>query len=203
MNRSIAHAFIDGAYLRKLAWGAGLPLADPRKLALRVVNRIRSGASASESPDLTALTLARVLYYDARPEEDSRESELLRAYWDSIELLPDTELGFGTLRGRRPVRQKGVDTLLAVHLLVGAFNRLFDSAVVIAGDADFVPVVREVRRYGVRVIVAADDKTVAEDLQRVADRYERIHLSEGELPSLKVGGSYVTALDIGRASAST
>lgn len=118
--------------------------------------------------------LARVIYYDGRPDEEAELSSDLRDYWDAIELLSDTELGFGsTRRGtrRRPPRQKGVDTLIAVDMLVGAFTQLFPVAILIAGDADFVPVVNEVRRRGVMVVVAADEQSVSDDLRRAADRF--------------------------------
>ena len=87
-------------------------------------------------------------------------------------MQPDMHLGFGALRGlKRKARQKGVDAQIAVDMLVGAFSGLFDVAVLIAGDADFVPVVEEVKRRGVMVAVAASASSLAEDLLRVADRH--------------------------------
>ena len=83
----------------------------------------------------------------------------------------------GVVRGgtkRRPPRQKGVDTLVAVDMLVGAFTQLFSVAVLLAGDADFVPVVNEVRRRGVMVVVAGERKSIADDLVRAADRFVEI-----------------------------
>ena len=72
---------------------------------------------------------------------------------------------------KRKARQKGVDTLIAVDMLVGAFSGLFDVAVLVAGDADFIPVVEEVRRRGAMVAVAGVSTSVSGDLRRVADRY--------------------------------
>ena len=67
-----------------------------------------------------------------------------KKYWNSIENLDNTPLGFGMLRGEgNRIRQKAVDSLIAVHILVGAFTRTYSIAVLIAGDADFVPIVRE------------------------------------------------------------
>src|SRR5207253_5397539 len=82
------------------------------------------------------------------------------------ELLPDTHLGFGSLRGgtgKKPPRQKGVDTLIAVDMLVGAFEKLFSVAILAAGDADFVSVVLEVRRRGVMVIVTASATSISDE----------------------------------------
>jgi uncharacterized LabA/DUF88 family protein len=90
-----------------------------------------------------------------------------------VELLADTHLGFGFLRGNRPerLRQKGVDTLLAVDMLVGAVDKLFQIAILVSGDADFIPVVREVSRRGVLIVIAAEVSSVSEDLRRCADRF--------------------------------
>ena len=41
----------------------------------------------------------------------------------------------------------------------------------IAGDADFIPVVEEVKHRGVMVALAASANSLADDLRRVADRY--------------------------------
>jgi uncharacterized LabA/DUF88 family protein len=124
------------------------------------------------------MTLARTTYYDGRPDDDAAISEDLRNYWAAIELLSDTQLGFGSTRGgtnRRPPRQKGVDSLIAVDMLVGAFTNLFSVAVLVAGDADFVPVVNEVKRRGVMVVVAGATSpaavSISDELRRAADRY--------------------------------
>lgn len=172
----LAHGFVDGKYLRKVAEAAAVPFPDPQYLVARIVHsaEIQSWCAPGYASFSTAL--ARTTYYDGRPDDDADISEDLRKYWDAIELLPDTQLGFGSTRGgtrRRRPRQKGVDTLIAVDMLVGAFTNLFSVAVLIAGDADFVPVVNEVKRRGVMVVVAASsiDGSVSDDLRRAADRY--------------------------------
>jgi uncharacterized LabA/DUF88 family protein len=40
----------------------------------------------------------------------------------------------------------------------------------IAGDSDFVPVVDEVRRRGIMVVVAGVQESLAAELERAADR---------------------------------
>lgn len=51
-------------------------------------------------------------------------------------------------------KSKGVDITLSKDMLVHAFQGTFDVAVLVAGDADYVPLVREVKRFGRRVVVA-------------------------------------------------
>jgi uncharacterized LabA/DUF88 family protein len=186
-----AHAFIDGAQLRRMAELDGLDLPDPRTLARQVVTNgeVQEWALASHANDSTVLT--RVTYYDARPDSDEDVSPDLPDYSSAIELLPSTHLGFDLLRGgtdRRPPRQKGVDTIIAVDLLVGAFTGIFSVAVLVSGDADFVPVVVEARRRGVAVVVAADERMVSRELRRAADRFIPIGESAGRFPTLNANG---------------
>jgi uncharacterized LabA/DUF88 family protein len=188
-----AHGFVDGAYLRKLAEKYLVPLANPRVLSSNIVSdpEVRIwGASPLSRGDIC---LTRVIYYDARPDEENEVEQELRDYWEAIELLPDTELGFGSLRGgtrRKPPRQKGVDTLLAVDMLVGAFTGIYTVAILVAGDADFVPVVNEVRRRGAMVVLAANEQDVSRDLKRAADRFVAIGpgLALKDFPPLEVKG---------------
>ena len=56
-------------------------------------------------------------------------------------------------------------------MIVGAFTEVYDLAVLVAGDADFVPVLDEVRRRGASVVVVAHKASLADDLLRAADRF--------------------------------
>lgn len=111
----------------------------------------------------------RTSFYDADPS-DSVASDDLEKYWRFVEKQLDTDLRFGELRGK-PRRQKGVDVLLAVDMLSACFRQVFDVVILAAGDADFVPLIHEVRRYGVTVVVAGVAATTAASLQAVADRF--------------------------------
>ncbi len=162
------HAFVDGGYLAKLAQERKVPLPDPRHLAEQILR-----AEFYVIGD-TPTVLTRVTYYDASPQDPVTETPESRlSYWEAVEALPDTALGFGFLRARRgrEPRQKAVDTLMAVDMVVGAFTGIFSVALLIAGDSDFVPVVDEVRRRGVLVLLAADRSSVNEELLRSVDRF--------------------------------
>jgi uncharacterized LabA/DUF88 family protein len=172
----LAHAFVDGKYLRKVCENLSLPFRNPQALVHYITNSQDIQSWSTPHFGARDIILARTTYYDGRPDDDSEIPDDLRKYWTEIELLPDTQLGFGSTRGgtkTKAPRQKGVDTLIAVDVLVGAFTNLFSVAILVAGDADFVPVVNEVKRRGVMVVVAASeaDKSVSEDLKRSADRF--------------------------------
>jgi len=127
-----AYGFVDGAYLRHLAKGSRKPLVNPRQLVEFVANTNAVQSWAAVLPGSRTTVLTRVIYYDARPDDDAAVQPDLLEYWKAVELLDDTELGFGSLRGGgrgKAPRQKGVDTLIAVDMLVGAFTKLFAVAI--------------------------------------------------------------------------
>jgi uncharacterized LabA/DUF88 family protein len=75
-------------------------------------------------------SLVRTTYYDARPDGEGATPSYLSEYWAAVEALPDTDLGWGILRGGErkssPRRQKGVDVLIAVDMLTNSFARNCD-----------------------------------------------------------------------------
>ena len=47
--------------------------------------------------------------------------------------------------------EKGVDVKLAVDLLVGAYDDLYDSAILISSDTDLIPAIQKVKHLGKHV----------------------------------------------------
>jgi uncharacterized LabA/DUF88 family protein len=207
-----AYCFIDGGHLRAGARKYRKALVDPRALTENIAYSYRvqgwrtpgmvSAGKLFASGIPRPVSLARVLYYDARPDEKDPRDSAIEDYWKAIELLPDTEIGFGALRGR-PRRQKKVDGLIAVDMMVGAFTNLFQVAILVAGDSDFVPVVNEVRRRGVMVVVAGIQESLADELKRAADRVWPIEPSGStvtEFPPLRHEGKVWLETDDGTVS---
>ena len=190
-----AYAFVDGAYLRAVAKRLGSPLVNPHSLLINAVHHDIIQDWCSKPFGKPGVVLARVTYYDGIPDNEADVSDNLKDYWSQVELLEDTDLGFGSVRGgtkKKPKRQKGVDTLIAVDMLVGAFNQLFPIAILAAGDSDFVPVVTEVRRRGAMVAVLAEEGSLADALRRAADRFVPIGNEKGKLsltPPLFIRGT--------------
>ena len=186
MYPHVCYAFVDGGYLRARAQEWGLDAPNPRNLAARLADSTQVQTMAFDPSRHPNALLGRVSYYDALPN-DARETPDLEQYWKAIEVLPDVHLGFGALKGLKPkVRQKGVDVLMAVDMLVGAFSDLFDIALLLAGDADFVPAVEEVKRRGVMVVLAASKTSVADELLRASDRF--IEITSSAFDPMRVDG---------------
>jgi len=170
------YGFVDGAYLRMEAIKhSGHEFLDPRAVVLE--------AASGEG----YWPLERTLYYDAIPDPSpdgvqSKADEVrLEKYFAAVEALPDTECRFGYVRGRpdgKRRRQKAVDILLAVDLLTRAHARLFGSVVLVAGDGDFAPLVHEVKRHGVMVLVAGFEGSVSDLLTTEADRFKQLSFGD-------------------------
>ncbi len=71
----------------------------------------------------------------------------------------------------RDGREKGVDITLTKEMLVNAFHHNYDVAVLVAGDEDYVELVREVKRYGVVVCGAFFQKGRSKRLQLACDKF--------------------------------
>ncbi len=166
------HVFIDGGFIREGAREAGCRWPTARSMCQHLVSTDHLQSWARDPRIVRSAMLQRIRYYDAFADSPDSQDPKLQAYWREVELEDDVHLGFGELRGlRRRVRQKGVDTLIAVDMIVGAYGGLFDIALLIAGDADFVPVLEEVKRRGIMVAVASPRARISDELRRCADRF--------------------------------
>lgn len=98
MYPHVAHVFIDGGYLRKLAEDRSSHLYDPSYLAKQLIAHPTVQLWAVDVARLPKALLARIHYYDAAPQDNTPHPDL-DGYWKAIELQPDVTLGFGALKG--------------------------------------------------------------------------------------------------------
>jgi uncharacterized LabA/DUF88 family protein len=76
----------------------------------------------------------------------------------------------GSLRGApKRLRQKEVDVLLTVDMLSHGVDRNMETAILIAGDLDFRPIVEALVRRGVFVEIWYEEKSLAQELKWAAD----------------------------------
>lgn len=127
-----------------------------------------------------------VAWLIARAAEAHEGRELLRLYWydaaqnrqaTSEQLAiadhPDTKLRLGHLTSQGT--QKGVDALLLSDLTTLSRDRSIDTAILLAGDGDFVEAVNQAQQHGTRVLlwaISTPQNTLSPDLRREADRVE-------------------------------
>ena len=120
--------------------------------------------------------LIRAYYYgSALPDADERARKQT-AFHHSLAYA-----GFKTVilplrqRGGRYV-EKGVDVALAVDLITLAFDRVYERAILVSGDADYVRAIQEAERKGVRVEVAFFDPPLCSgELRRSAHSFTSLN----------------------------
>jgi len=62
------------------------------------------------------------------------------------------EIGFGQLlKTSEGYHEKGVDVLIAVDLLVGTYENIYDTAILVSSDTDLIPAIEKVRLKGKKI----------------------------------------------------
>lgn len=81
-------------------------------------------------------------------------------------------------------RQKGVDSMIAIDMITKAFEVQYDTAILLAGDADFIEIVNSVKNLGRNVVGAYFPNHISHELEYSLDR--KIELVKGELLNQKI-----------------
>lgn len=167
--------FVDAGYLLAAGGWATLGELGYRRESLDVdlaglVTMLTQRAAAS----CIGRELLRVYWYDAAPDRLPTSEQLV------IARLPDTKLRVGQLTSRGV--QKGVDALLLSDLVELSRVRAIETAVLVAGDGDFVEAVAQAQRHGVRVLLwgvtGTPQNTVSPELRQEADRFDPLSAEE-------------------------
>ncbi len=167
-------AFIDGANLYPAAKATG------RDIDFRLLKSWLGGERAGEVPPHDpSWRLLRAAYYTALVESDDGEFQSIRPLIDwlsynGFSMRSKPARPYIDAVGQRRVKGN-IDVDLAVDAMAMAATGRCDDMVLFSGDGDFVPLVREVQRAGVRVIVVSALKVhppmVADELRRQADEF--------------------------------
>jgi len=72
-------------------------------------------------------------------------------------------------------KEKGVDISLTMNVLTNAFNRNYDIAYIIAGDEDYLGLVREAKRYGTLIHGAFFNEGLSEGLELEFDNFYKLN----------------------------
>lgn len=121
--------------------------------------------------------LISVFYYNAPLDISVDEKK----YWDQqrfFEILKKLP-GFNVILCRRKkfkksdgsfgFEVKGDDVYLAIDLVSGAYENLYDTAVIISGDEDFVPAIKKVQKLGKKVENAYFIRSSSTTLKKTAN----------------------------------
>ena len=160
----MAYMFVDGRYLteRLRTWSDRLTDGDEIELDY---NQFLRGAE-------------KTFYYDALPTQRDKElPDAFNARLKKAEALHSTISAVNgchvfngkTVEGGKRIRQKGVDVMLAVHALTHVFRKNDKAIILLAGDADFVPLARALVMEGAYVEVRYARTSFSPDLVEAAD----------------------------------
>jgi len=136
-------------------------------------------ALRADKPNIHALEMAQLLTNRFFPQI------VIRKYWfasyqgSEADCKPYAkklrELGFEpVLFKKNDGKEKGVDIALATEMLVNAFNQNYDLGIIIAGDKDYMGLVKEVKRYGPIITGAFFEHGLSDDLALALDKYDNI-----------------------------
>ena len=103
--------------------------------------------------------LVSVYYYNAPLDisVDSKKYWEQQKFFDALRRIPGFNVVLARLRkhkkedGTFGFEVKGDDIYLAVDLVSGAYENLYDTALIVSGDEDFVPAIRKVQKLGKKV----------------------------------------------------
>ena len=162
-------AFIDGGYLRrnfKSKFGDDKIKFDVLKA--RLVQEFDANCNGIFRGDLV-----RTYYYDAMIFDESHpKNKEQNQYYDNIEKINGIEIRLGELvptgkDGTGPLKQKGVDVKLAVDMITKANQ--YDFAILLAGDADFIESVVQIKDAGKRIFGIYFPDHISKDLYAILD----------------------------------
>lgn len=117
--------------------------------------------------------LVRTYYYTAPTDQnvDPLRFAEQQKFLASLYMTPYLEVKLGRLVYRGKVAmEKGTDIKLGTDMLSLAFKDMYDVAILVTGDGDFVDVVRAVKDLGKYVENASFRSQLSQDLLQAADR---------------------------------
>jgi len=78
--------------------------------------------------------------------------------------------------------EKGVDVAVTTDMLHLAIENVYDIAILVSGDGDYVDAVKYIEKSrGKRVEIASFEKCVSDELRRIADRFISLDSIKGEI----------------------
>ena len=121
--------------------------------------------------------LIRIYYYNARvgQKEEPERYHDQQKFFAGVTAVPYTELRLGRLVYNNwpaaPPYEKGVDIQLATDMITHSFKNNYDTAILVAGDNDFVGAIQAVKDNGKNLEVALFGKErTSMQLRKVSDR---------------------------------
>ncbi|MFC1682326.1 NYN domain-containing protein [Nanoarchaeota archaeon] len=161
MTKERVMIFIDGSNL----------YYSLRDLKIKKIDFKKMLASLTENK-----LLVSTFYYNAPLDISVNKKK----YWDQqkffsfLRKIPDFKVILCRMRKHKKDGElffdvKGDDVHLAVDLVSGAYENLYDTAIIISGDEDFVPAIQKAQKLGKKIINAYFKSTSSSYLKHICD----------------------------------
>jgi uncharacterized LabA/DUF88 family protein len=147
--------------------------------------------------------LVGVKYFTTRVDHPPDSVKRQTVFLDALTARGEVEIIYGKFTypskqcddcgQSRPRRtEKQTDVKIALHMVRDAYGEQFDMGLLISGDSDLVPAVKEIELAcpGRRVLVVSPPKRRSDELSSAASAsfvLGRKHLADSQLPSLVLG----------------
>lgn len=123
--------------------------------------------------------LISTFYYNAPLDIsiDKKKYWEQQKFFNKLKKIPNFNIVFCKLRkherknGNYIFDVKGDDVHLAIDLVSGAYENLYDIAIIISGDEDFVPAIKKVQKLGKRIINAYFKSSSSASLKKTCDNF--------------------------------
>lgn len=126
----------------------------------------------------TGNDLVKIKYYNSPLNrlENPQEYKDQQLFFDYLYTVPLIDIYLGRLEKRANNKkvEKGVDVKLAVDLVVSAYKDLFDVAILLSNDADFIPAIQEATSLNKEVYYIEFPKMKSYHLRKVCSKTIRV-----------------------------
>lgn len=169
MQKERVMIFIDGSNLYYSLKNLGIDKIDFEKL-LTILKKDK--------------LLVSTFYYNAPLNINIKP----KTYWgqqkffDELRKIPDFNVVLCRLRkhkrkdGNYVFDVKGDDVHLAVDLVSGAYENIYDTAIIVSGDEDFVPAIKKAQKLGKKIINAYFKSSSSASLKKTCNDF--IYMNE-------------------------
>ena len=159
--------FVDGGYLKKQLAKQQIDIKkfDLEKFSVRIAE-LTGWANRRH-------IIIRTYFYDGIVNPSDSEYEIQKEFHDSInETFSNYEVRQGRLirSGKGDLRQKGVDTLLAIDMIDKANSNQYEIAIVVAGDLDHLEAIKTTKNKGKKVYGFFNKESISKELSLEFDR---------------------------------
>lgn len=142
------------------------------------------GNFGQNSAEETAIAMSMLREKELKQEEYVKKIKDLQLFEVRLGRLVLSTTGGVENQKNWSWRQKGVDGLIAIDMITKAYEGQYNTAILLAGDADFIEIVNTVKNMGTNVVGAYFPGHISQELEYSLDK--KIELRVGELLNQKI-----------------